>query len=140
MREITINIAGQDFYLLYNGAAMYALRDKFGDAKIYEVISHNNYESFSALCDILAEMITQGELFRRWNGYDKGKIVTGATLRVILRPIDIPIAQQAVLDAFVEGMRNETPEDEDIDLGLQEIESKKGKKKASQKRNTSTSA
>ena len=118
MKEITINIAGTDFYLLYNGAAMYELRDKFGTENVFEVIKHNNYESFSALCDVLAVMIEQGELFRRWHGYDKGRIVTSATLRVLLRPVDIPEVHQAVMAAIMEGMRNETPEDEDIDLGL----------------------
>lgn len=140
MKEITINIAGTDFYLFYNGAAMYELRDKFGTENVFEVIKHNNYESFSALCDVLAVMIEQGELFRRWHGYDKGRIVTSATLRVLLRPVDIPEVHQAVMAAIMEGMRNETPEDEDIDLGLQELEAKNGKKKASRKRNTSTSA
>lgn len=140
MQETCMNIAGYDFYLMYNGAAMYNLREKLCDKKIYEAIATDDVQSFYALCDILAEMIAQGELYRRWMGFDKGKIVTSATLRVILRPVDIPAARQAVLDAFVRGMRSETPENEDIDLGLQELEAKNGKKKVSPERSTSTSA
>lgn len=138
MKEITISICGQEFCLFYNGAAMYALRDKYGAdlKKLFELMDQGNAESYFVLCDTLAELITQGELYRRWLGYDKGKIVTASTLQIILRPVDIPLARQAVLDAIVEGMRNETPEDEDIDLGLQELEAKNGKKKASRKRST----
>ena len=138
MKEITINIAGTDFYLFYNGAAMYELRDKLGTENVFDAIKHNNHESFGALCDVLAVLIEQGELFRRWHGYDKGKILTSSTLRVLIRPVDIPAIHLAIRDAIMEGMRNETPEDEDIDLGLQELEAKNVKKKASRKRSTST--
>lgn len=128
MKEITAKIGGVEYPLYYNGYAMYALRDVIGEAKIYDVLTDDSAEGFETLCEIAAVLVEQGELNRRCMGLDKSRIPSAAVLRVTMRPAELLEVRKAVMNAVLDGMRTEEDEDADIDLGLQEIESKRKKK------------
>lgn len=129
MKEVTVRVAGQEIPLYYNGYAMYAVRDLLGEEKIYDVLAQDTPEAFEKTCEIASILATQGELYRRYIGMDKGRILSAQVLRLILRPVDMVALRKAIMDAFVAGMQAEQPEDADVDLGLQELDAKKSKKK-----------
>ncbi len=130
MKEINVRICGAEYPLYYNGYAMYAVKEIIGDEKIYEVLAQDTPEAFDKTCEIAAVLSTQGELYRRYLGMDKGRILSAQVLRLILRPADMVTLRKAIMDAFVAGMQVERPEDADIDIGLQELDALKSKKKA----------
>lgn len=129
MKEITVKVAGMEIPLYYNGYAMYAVRDALGEEKIYDVLAQDTPEAFEKLCQVASILATQGELYRRYLGMDKGRILSAQVLRLILRPADAVVLRRAVLDAFVAGMQTEEAEDADIDVGLQALDAEKSKKK-----------
>lgn len=129
MKEVTVRVAGQEIPLYYNGYAMYAVRDLLGEEKIYDVLAQDTPEAFEKTCEIASILATQGELYRRYIGMDKGRILSAQVLRLILRPADMVALRKAIMDAFVAGMQAEQPEDADVDIGLQELDAKKSKKK-----------
>lgn len=129
MKEVTVRVAGQEIPLYYNGYAMYAVRDLLGEEKIYDVLAQDTPEAFEKTCEIASILATQGELYRRYIGMDKGRILSAQVLRLILRPVDMVALRKAIMDAFVAGMQAEQPEDADVDIGLQELDAKKSKKK-----------
>ena len=129
MKEVTVKIGGVEFPLYYNGYAMYAVRDVIGDEKIYDVLTQDTPDGYDKLCRIAAILAQQGEMYRRYLGMDRGRLLTAQALQLILRPADVMALRQAVMDAFVAGMQVEQPEDADVDLGLQELDAQKRKKK-----------
>ena len=84
MKEVTVRVAGQEIPLYYNGYAMYAVRDLLGEEKIYDVLAQDTPEAFEKTCEIASILATQGELYRRYIGMDKGRILSAQVLRIAL--------------------------------------------------------
>lgn len=128
MKAVKINLAGQDYYLTFNGAAMFAFEDAFGGSgEYFEKSSGMNREAFDAVCEAAAILSEQGELARRALGYDKGPIPSRELLTVCVTPADMVRLRQAVLNAVVAGFGREVEGREDTDVGLVELEQKKTK-------------
>jgi len=119
MSEITFK--GKTYYLLYNGAAMFELQDI---ENIYEAITGD----FEAFCRIVATLSRQGELLRRYEGYDAGKVLDEEILRITALPYEVLELQQAVTKAILAGMKREVEEDKkERDLSLEKFKKKPGK-------------
>lgn len=128
MKAVKITLGGQEYHLLFNGAAMFATDDAFGSGgKILDVIGGNGKESFDALCKAVSILGEQGELARRALGYDKGEIPSEETVKALASPVDSVVLKRAVLNAITIGYGREVRSDEPTDLGLVELERKQGK-------------
>lgn len=118
---------GTTYYLLLNGAALFDIYDQFGrDKSVMDHISGDDRAAFDAICWYLEELSTQGELYRRRQGYDHGSILSSEELEVGLYPLDVPKAKAAIKSAIILGfLREEAELPKEIDKGLMELEKKK---------------
>lgn len=126
MKTAEFRLGERTFTLCLNGAALFDLYDKFGqDKPILDHIAGTDRASFDALCWMLAKLSEQGELVRRYEGHEAGKIPSEHFFRTNLAPLEIARAKSAVTEAVARGFEREVPgEDARIDLGLLELEKK----------------
>lgn len=126
MKSVKITLAGQDYYLTFNGAAMFAFEDEFGGSGGYLDRSREpGRAGFEAVCKAAAILAEQGELARRALGYDKGPVLTWEQVCALSTPMDAVTLRKAALDAIIAGYGREVEGEEDTDLGLVELEQKK---------------
>lgn len=126
MKARRITLAGQDYYLVFNGAAMFEVEDRFGSSSILlEAIGEPGRDGFAALCGGLAILAEQGELARRALGYDKGPILAETTVSALTTPAELTPLRKALMAAIMAGYGREVESDQDVDLGLLELEQKK---------------
>lgn len=128
MKLTPFELNGTTYYLLLNGAALFDIYDQFGqEVSVTDPIKDNTREGFEAVCWYLEALATQGELYRRWEGQDKGPIPTADMLAVCLSPLDAPRAKAAIQRAICAGFAlEETERPKEIDKGLLELEKKTG--------------
>ena len=75
MKAAKMTVAGVTYYLVFDGEAMFALRDIYGGTQLaLEAIEPDTREGFAATCAIAALLAERGELLRRRLGYDSGAI------------------------------------------------------------------
>lgn len=128
MRTVPFEFNGRTFHLLLNGAALFDIYDQFGqEGSVLDPLKDRGREGFEAVCWYLAKLAGQGELYRRWLGYESGPIPEEDAFRVALSPLDVPRARNALTEAIGLGfLREEEAEKKEIDLGLLELEKKTG--------------
>ncbi len=126
MKAVKIRLAGQECFLAYTGEAMFALRDKFGEAtELTNAYMESTREGMEAAADIAAVLAEQGELARRALGYDKAAIVTAEQIKSTITPADIFNLKTAITNAIVTGFGREVENEGDVDLGLIELQAQK---------------
>lgn len=125
MKTVEYKLNGQTYHLCLNGSALFDIYEKYGSKGfVTDHIKGGDKKSFSATCWILAKLAEQGELVRRHQGFDHGKFPTELMFRAMLGPLDVLDANHAIGLAVALGFRRETGEDEEVDLGLVEIQKK----------------
>ena len=126
MRDITFELEGQQYILLCNAAALFDSYDHFGDkGEILDHITGTTRQSFEATCWLLVKLAQQGELLRRYHGEDHAPMLSYEQALRCLSPLDVVHARVCIREAFSSGFdRTEAPEDEEVDLGLMEIQKK----------------
>lgn len=126
MRLTPFEFNGRTYHLMLNGAAMFDIYDQFGrEGSILDPIKGNDRSAFEAICWYLEELSTQGELFRRKQGFDKGPVLSAEALMVELTPLDLLSARAAIKAAVYYGfVREEAEPPKEIDKGLLELEKK----------------
>ena len=115
------------FHLCLNGAALYDIYEKYGseDTILSHVEGHDK-PSFEATCWILYKLAEQGEIVRRYQGFDRGPMPTEHFFRTNLAPLDIIGAKAAIDQTVRQGFRREERDkDERVDKGLIEWEKKR---------------
>ena len=128
MKAVKVSVGRQEYYLAFNGEAMFAIRDKYGDAEtLMEKMKPDTRESFEIVCDVIALLSEQGELVRRYYGYERADIIKAEEIRQLAQPADIIGLKMAIPRAIALGYgRDIEPEkDDEIDLGLVELNQKK---------------
>ena len=111
---------GTTYYLLLNGAALFNIYDQYGsEGSVFDPIRGGGSDGFAAVCWYLAELIEQGELYRRRQGHDRRSIPTAEAFAV-----DVPRAKAAIQDAILAGFSREEAEKREVDVGLLELEKK----------------
>lgn len=126
MKTLKLEIAGRALHLCLNGAALFDIYDKYGTTGfLTDPIRGETREAFEATCWFLAKLAEQGELVRRQQGHDKAPIATADWFRTALRPADVLVARQAIETAVRLGFAREVDDDEEIDLGLAELDAQK---------------
>ena len=122
-----------DYTYRYSAAAHLAASDKYPDG-VANVFTQNTADGFEALCWMLAELSTQGELMRRYMGYEKKDPLAVDKARMELMPYQLPEARKIVMDAIIKGLQSPTDENAEVDVVLQELQKKTGR--GSRKRST----
>lgn len=123
---INVKINGQQYNLLFNGAAMFAIRDKYQTDNISELIDGDSVIAFQRTCKIAVILAEQGELLRRFLGYDNRPMLSEQEILATVTPIGIMRLKNALASAMIEGYsRDVKDENEEIDLGLAELNKKK---------------
>jgi len=129
MKAIIKKIGGKTYYLTYTGEALFTITEKYETIeKVMELVTPETREAFKILCDVISILATQGELARRYYGYDPGEILEAETLeKTMLQPYDIFDLKGAIPRTVTLGYTTEIEPDADdeIDLSLIELNQKK---------------
>ena len=128
MKAAKMTVAGVTYYLVFDGEAMFALRDIYGGTQLaLEAIEPDTREGFAATCTIAALLAERGELLRRRLGYDSGAIPEKDDFLLAVRPFEIVELKRAIMTTIELGYGREvtTPGDNEIDEGLAELNQKK---------------
>lgn len=127
MKTTPITLAGREYYLRFNGAAMFIFDEEFGGVNAYlEAARGGGRGAYAVLCKAAAILAEQGELFRRAIGHDRNQIPTQDEISAFLEPMDIPGLQAAIIREITAGFKRSVEDEEDVDLTLIELERKKG--------------
>ena len=124
MKAVKITLARRELYLLFNSEAMFQIQDQFGGTQemLTALKLSATREGFAALCKAVTILAEQGELTRRFLGYDTGRIFTAEELERIIMPTDMVELSGAVMQAITLGYGREIePENNEIDLDLAEL-------------------
>lgn len=124
MGGAVLSFAGKEYPLLFNGAALFAAQE-LTEKNLVEALTEYNREGFDLLCRFVAILSEQAELCRRYEGHAPAEHLTAERLLRTAMPPDIEAMRLAALDALTRGYRREKGgEDEEIDLGLMELQKK----------------
>lgn len=126
MKTVEFELNGRVHHLILNGAALFDAYDKFGDkGSLLDHMTGTSRESFDNTVWFLVKLAQQGEAVRRFQGEEPAPMLTAEEVLRTLRPVDVLRAQAAVREAWALGFERETvPEEEEIDLGLLELQKK----------------
>lgn len=127
MKAVKITLGGRERYLTFTGEAMFRFRDDFGGATtLLESMKEDTREGFSIACSAAAILAEQGELSRRFLGYDPEPIIDAETIANTTAPSGIAALKLAIPAAISLGYGREVePENNEVDLGLAELNQKK---------------
>ncbi len=120
-------VGGKERWLCYTADAYFDICDSIGeDAMI--VLGKTDRAAYDAAVRCLVILAREGELVRRYMGYDAQEMLTEDEVRRVILPNDVPDLKRAVCDAIFAGLRieKETKEEEPVDVGLAEYEKKTG--------------
>ena len=124
MKTIEFEFNGHKYYLCFNSAAMFDCFDKFGGEDITAAIGGTTAQSFINLCWVLQKMSEQGELLRRYFGYDAGETIDANEL-ALFTPTGVKRGEkiEAISNGFARTENDKAP----VDPWLAEIEQKNGR-------------
>ena len=126
MKGVKATIGGNEYVLIFNGQAMFEIEDIFKSAtEMVNAISKPGGDGFEALCKASSVLAEQGELVRRYYGYEAMEIPSEEWIRMSLQPIEVPKLKTSILNSVVLGFKKEVSEKDDVDLDLIEITQKK---------------
>ena len=126
MKTVDFELAGRTYHLLLNGAALFDAYDRFGDkGDLLDHIAGTARDSFDNTVWLLVKLCQQGEAWRRHNGEDPQPMLSTDAALLLLGPMDVIRARAAIRAAYAMGFEREDPsEEEEIDLGLLELQKK----------------
>lgn len=116
---------GKDYYLSYNVMAVHQIYD-LGIEDLSAAISDRGAKAFEQVCRAAEIMIQQGELIRRYLGYDPGNVIAAEDLMLMLTTGEDISLRGAMMAAVLDGLKSETDERQEVDLGLLELQKKTG--------------
>jgi activator of 2-hydroxyglutaryl-CoA dehydratase len=106
---------------------MFQIQEKYGGvAQLFDAMKAPGREGFAVACEAAAIMAEQGELVRRYLGYDAEPITTAEAIQATTAPSEIPELAQAITASISLGFGREIDEEADeVDLGLVELNAQK---------------
>lgn len=127
MKAVKINLAGRERHLAFTVEAMFQVQEQFGGpGELIDAMQDNGREGFSAACKAAAILAEQGELARRSLGYEAEPMADAAAIAASLQPSGVAAVKLAVSSAMALGFGREVePENDEVDLGLAELEAQK---------------
>lgn len=127
MKAVKICLAGRECHLAFTVEAMFQIEEQFGGAsELLETMEKSGREGVSAACRAAAILAEQGELARRSLGYDHQPMTDAGAIASTLAPSGASELTMAVVAAVSLGFGREVePEDDEVDLGLAELNAQK---------------
>lgn len=128
MKLVKFDLQGTEYHLLMTGGALFEAYDRFGDkGDMMERITGTDRESFDNTVWMLVLLAKHGEAYRRYMGEDATPMLSVEAATKTMGPKDVIRARDAIRRAFAIGFeREELSEEEEIDLGLLELQKKTG--------------
>ena len=128
-RMITVMVNGEERCLNYSVEVMFNMTEKFGNIRAaLDVLSGEDKASFEAMRWFLVSMVNDAELYRRDAGYDHLPMLKEEDISLRMSPLEYAVLKAAIVDAINKGyMRETADENQEIDLGLEELRAKKAK-------------
>ncbi len=123
-RCIKYTFCSRELWLMYNGAAMFALRDLHGNVKgLFDAIGSDTPEGTDALVAAFRSLAENGNAARKYIGYDCDELPDKDAVAALTTVDDIARMRDAVMNAIMTGVGREiqNTEDVEIDLGLEEL-------------------
>lgn len=125
MKLIEYALDGKVYHLLLNGTALFNCYDRFGrDKSLLDLLTGDDRESHEAAVFMLAEFSLQGELYRRFQGEDRGPVLQAAQAACMLKPVDMPGLRIALAQTIRSAFQREH-QSVSFDPYLAEIDQKK---------------
>ena len=128
MKAAKFTLEAGTYYLVFDGEAMFTIRDTYGGTKLLlERLEPDTREAFEDTCAAAAILAERGELARRRLGYMPSEIPEKDDFLLLVRPSEIVKLKNAVINAVSLGYGREiepTGGDE-YDEGLEELNQKK---------------
>ena len=123
---ITAVINGKERYLNYSVEIMFKVIEKFGGInQTLDAIGQITREGFENLRWFVVELANDGELCRRDAGYDHEPMLTMDEISLRMTPIEHALLLARVIKAVNVGYGHEIESEEEVDLGLAELNEKK---------------
>lgn len=121
-----VRIAGITYPLTYNGAATFALWERYG-RHATQLLQESTPSGAVCLRGAALIMAEQGELLRRYQGYEPAGIMPDSAVEGITSISGVLQLRAAILEQIVTDIRqNVEAEQKDVDLGLLELQEKNG--------------
>lgn len=128
MKLTTIELEHREYYLLLNGEALFSCYDHFGqDCDLSDIIASFDKDGFQDMVWMLTEFATQGELYRRYQGFDPQPLLKESDARLLITPKDIIPLKVALEATLRSGFTREHTGEDDQDVYLSEIARKKAR-------------
>ena len=127
-RCIRYKFCSRDYWLMYNGAAMFAIGDIYGGfEKLFASITPNTADGLKGLFEVFLILAENGNAARSYMGYEVTKLPDSDELAALSTADDISRMRNAVISAITAGLGREVKAEDDaeVDLGLEELNAKK---------------
>ena len=98
---------GPEYTLCYTGEAFFSVSDIVGDGEISKALIPENKEGLNRLCKVAAALSEQGELVRRYLGYEPSEMLDEEQIRMLLPPTERVNLYNAVMSAIILGCERE---------------------------------
>ena len=130
MKAISITLGKNEYILALPAAAKFKIDKLCGGSSVVDMTNEDTEDALNITCSILAIMIEQTELCRRYMKYEPKEMVGAMEIMEIVQMTmsvgDIRKLKDKMYDALVLGFGREINDpDKEIDLVLQEIDQKK---------------
>jgi len=123
---ISALINGIERPLNYSVELMFKVNEKFGGVnQALDALEDDTRECVQNVLWFAVELANDGELCRRQMGLEPRAMLRHGDLTLRMKPIDFALLKHNVIKAITEGYRQEVDTDEEIDLGLAELNEKK---------------
>lgn len=119
-------LGGTEYWLVYTADAYFDIQNAYG-ADFLKKLRPGTREAYEVAVGCLLILAREGELCRRYMGYDAAEMLTEEDVRRCVLPDSIVKVKTLVNEAVLAGLRVENAAknaDEPVDLGLLEYEKK----------------
>ena len=123
---VTAVINGEERPLNYSVEIMFKVNEKFGGVKdALNAVESETREGAESVFWLLAELVNDGELCRREKGLEPMKMIRAEDFSLRMHPLEYIRLKDTVIQAIGAGYKRETDSNEEVDLGLAELNEKK---------------
>lgn len=123
-----VAIGGKTVHLAYTVAAMFEIEDILGEEDLFEALLEQGKRGLETFCEIVSILSRCAETARKAEGHEAGYIASKEFLLACMSPTEYLACKKAAMDAIMLGYGREIiDENEEVDLGLAELEKKENR-------------
>jgi hypothetical protein len=123
-RCVKLQIRGFEYSLVYTAGVMFDAMERFPDGKIIDAIHAKGKEGAKNILWLASAMSAAGEAIRRDDGYEKGSTLKPEFWLIRLSPYEYAELKTAVVNAITQGYKRDVDDEEEVDIGLAELQKK----------------